>query len=167
MSDKEYLKTEIWKDKNWEIFGDSESKLIKKGYDVKIKDLKISDSMGTDYTTEIIENPYYNLVVVGWNLSKTDKKAVGDINALAINAAENFNIRTTFLTSNSAQDANKFSKEMNLMTEIFYADAVPLKSMVRSNPGLLLLKNGVVIDKWPSSALPSYNKLTDKYFSQN
>ena len=167
MSDKEYLKTEIWKDINWEIFGDSESKLIKKGYDVKIKDLKISDSMGTDYTTEIIENPYYNLVIVAYDLDKTNLKAIGDMNAIAMNAAEDFNIRTVLLTSASAEGAEQFSKENKLLMEIFYADAIPLKSMVRANPGLMLLKNGTVIDKWHFHSAPTYDELAKTYFERN
>ena len=148
MTDKEYLETEIWKDEDWEIIGEPESRLVKKGYDAKIKDLKITDSQGTDYTAELIENPYYNLIIVAYNLQDTDLKAIGDLNALAINAAENYNIRTVLLTSNSAQDAEAFSRKNKLVIEVFYADAVPLKSMVRANPGLLLLKNGVVVNKW-------------------
>lgn len=167
MTDKEYLKTEIWKDKNWEIFGDPVSKLVKKGYDVKIKDLKINDSMGTDYTTEIIENPYYNLVIVAYDLGKSNENAIGDMNAIAINAAEDFNIRTVLLTSASAVGAQKFGKENKLVMEIFYADAIPLKSMVRANPGLMLLKNGIVIDKWHFHSMPSYDELAKIYFEKN
>lgn len=167
MSDKEYLKTEIWKDKNWEIFGDAKSKLVKKGYDVKIKDLKISDSMGTDYTTEIIENPYYNLIIVAYDLGKTNLRAIGDMNALAMNAAEDFNIRTVLLTSASAEGAEKFSNENKLLMEVFYADAIPLKSMVRANPGLMLLKNGTVIDKWHFHSAPAYDQLAKTYFERN
>ena len=167
MTDKEYLKTEIWKDKNWEIFGDQQSKLIKKGYDVKIKDLKITDSQGTDYTAEIIENPYYNLVIVAYDLDKTDVEAVRDMNALAINAAEEFNIRTVLLTSASAEGAEKFGKDNKLVMEIFYADNIPLKSMVRANPGLMLLRNGTVINKWHYNSTPDYKLLADKYFAKN
>ena len=167
MSDKEYLKTEIWKDTNWEIFGDSESKLIKKGYDVKIKDLTISDSQGTDYTKEIIENPYYNLIIVAYDLDKTNKTAIGDLNAIAMNAAENYNIRTVLLTSASALGAEQFSKKNKLIMEIFYADAVPLKSMVRANPGLILLKNGTVVNKWHFHSMPNYNELAQTYFDKN
>lgn len=165
LTDKEYLSSGIWKDKNWEITGDPESKLISKGFEVKIKDLKITDSQGTDYNTEILENPYYNLVIVAYDLSKTDLIGIGNLNAIAINAAENFNIRTVFLTSNSVQDAEAFSKKNKLVMEIFYADAIPLKSMVRANPGVLLLKNGTVINKWHFRNLPDYEELTEKYFS--
>jgi uncharacterized membrane protein YphA (DoxX/SURF4 family) len=164
LTDKEYLSSGIWKDKNWEITGDPESKLISKGFEVKIKDLKITDSQGTDYNTEILENPYYNLVIVAYDLSKTDLIGIGNLNAIAINAAENFNIRTVFLTSNSVQDAEAFSKKNKLVMEIFYADAIPLKSMVRANPGILLLKNGTVINKWHFRNLPDYEELAEKYF---
>lgn len=167
MTDKEYLKTGIWKDTNWEIVGEPVNKLLKKGYEVKIKDLKITDSQGTDYNKEILENPYYNLIVVAYDLRKASKNGMGDLNALAINAAENFNIRTVLLTSNSAQSAEEFSNQNKLVMEIFYADGIPLKSMVRANPGLLLLKNGTVIDKWHFNNLPSYNELAAEYFQNN
>jgi uncharacterized membrane protein YphA (DoxX/SURF4 family) len=167
LTDKEYLSSEIWKDKNWEITGDPESKLISKGFEVKIKDLKITDSQGTDYNTELLENPYYNLVIVAYDLSKTDLAGIGNLNAIAINAAENFNIRTVFLTSASAQDAEIYSKKNKLVMEIFYADAIPLKSMVRANPGVLLMRNGVVVNKWHFHNLPSYDDLSSTYFSVN
>ncbi len=167
LTDKEYLSSGIWKDKSWLITGEPESKLIKKGFEVKIKDLKITDSQATDYNTEILENPYYNLLIVAYDLSKTDLNGIGNLNAIAINAAENFNIRTVFLTSNSAQDAEAFTKKNKLVMEIFYADAIPLKSMVRANPGVLLLKNGTVVNKWHFHNLPSYDELSAKYFSVN
>lgn len=167
LTDKEYLSSGIWKDKSWVITGEPESKLIEKGFDVKIKDLKITDSQGTDYNAEILENPYYNLVIVAYDLNKTDLVGIGDLNAIAMNAAENFNIRTVFLTANSPKDAEAFSEKNKLLMEIFYADAVPLKSMVRANPGVLLLKNGIVINKWHFHSLPDYNELAEKYFSVN
>jgi uncharacterized membrane protein YphA (DoxX/SURF4 family) len=167
LTDKEYLKTEIWKDQNWVIVGEPVSKLIKKGFDLKIKDLKITDSQGTDYNQEILENPYYNLVIVAYDLTKTDAAGIGNLNALAINAAENFNIRTVLLTSNSSNDAEIFSKKNKLVMEVFYADGIPLKSMVRANPGVLLLKSGTVINKWHFRNLPSYEDMAESYFSKN
>jgi len=166
MTDKEYLKTEIWKDANWEITGEPQNQLLKKGYEPKIRDLIIADSQGTDYTSEILENPYYNLIVVAYNLEKANVNGMGDINAIAVNAAENYNVRTVLLTSNTSESAEAYRKKHKLVMEIFNADAVPLKSMVRSNPGLLLLKNGVVINKWHFHTLPSYDELESRYLRQ-
>lgn len=166
MSDKDYLKTEIWKDTNWQIVGDPVQQLVKKGYEPKIKDLIISDAAGTNYTKELLENPYYNIIIVAYNLNDTNTEAIGKLNALTLDATEQFNIRTVLLTSNSAQDADAFSKRNKVLSEIFYADAVPLKSMVRANPGVLLLKNGVVINKWSYQAMPSFEKLKTAYFDK-
>ena len=164
MSDKEYMRTEIWKDANWEIQGEPGKRLISKGFEPKIKDLKINDSQGTDYTSELIENPYYNLVIVAYDLGRTNVRAIGDLNAIAMNAGENYNIRTVLLTSNSVESAEQFQQQHKLAMEIFYADAVPLKSMVRAYPALLLLKDGVVINKWHFHTRPSYEELEEKYF---
>jgi uncharacterized membrane protein YphA (DoxX/SURF4 family) len=166
INDKDYLKTEIWKDTTWKIVGEPIQKLVKKGYNVKIKDLIINDASGTDYTKEIIENPYYNLVFVAYDLKATNQNAIGDLNALALNVAQQYNLRSVLLTSNSAQDVESFAKGKKLFTEVFYVDAVPLKSMVRSNPGVLLLKNGVVINKWHYHNVPSFDKLSQKYFNK-
>ena len=166
MSDKAYLKTEIWKDDNWEIIGEPAKRLLKKGFEPKIKDLNITDASGTDYTKELIENPYYNLIFVAYDLHSTNEAAIGKLNALAINATQQFNIRTVLLTSNSAQDAQEFIKKNNLFSEVFYADAVPLKSMVRANPGVLLMKNGVVINKWHFHNVPTFDQLSRKYFDK-
>ncbi|MCX2576249.1 BT_3928 family protein [Pedobacter sandarakinus] len=166
MSDKAYLKTEIWKDENWEIIGEPTKRLVKKGFEPKIKDLNITDASGTDYTKEIIENPYYSLIIVAYDLKNTNKNAIGKLNAIAINATQQFNIRTVLLTANSAQDAEVFVKENNLFSEVFYADAVPLKSMVRANPGILLLKNGVVVNKWHNHNMPTFDQLSRKYFDK-
>lgn len=166
MSDKAYLKTEIWKDNNWEIVGEPSKRLVKKGFEPKIKDLSITDASGTDYTKELLENPYYSLIFVAYDLNNTDEKAIGKLNAIAINATQQFNIRTVLLTSNSAQDAEAFIKRNNLFSEVFYADAVPLKSMVRANPGVILLKNGVVINKWHNHNVPTFDQLSRKYFDK-
>jgi len=157
MSDKDYLKTNIWKDTNWQIVGDPESKLVKKGIAPKIIDLAIQDAQGNNYNKELLGNPYYNLVIVAYDLNKTNDEAINRINALAFNLVQTFNIRTILLTSASPKDAEAFSKRHRLVSEIYYADGVPLKSMVRSNPGILLLKNGTIINKWHYHSLPKYD----------
>ena len=166
MSDKEYLKTAIWKDTNWEIKGNPESRLVKKGFEPKIRDLAIQDAEGNAYNQELLNNPFYSLVIVAYNLNDTNGEAINRINALAMNLTQNFNTRTILLTSNSPESAQKFAKEHRLVSELFYADGVPLKTMVRANPGIILLKNGVVINKWHYHNMPKYDDLAKTYFSK-
>ncbi len=166
MNDKGYMKSNIWKDNNWQIVGDPESRLVKTGFTPKIRDLTIQDAQGNDYTKELLSNPFYNIIIVAYDLSKTDEDAINRLNALALNLSQGYNTRTVLLTSNSAQDAQAFSKQHHLLSEIFYADEVPLKTMVRANPGILLLKNGTVINKWHYHSIPKYDELVKKYFQQ-
>jgi len=58
MNDKEYIKSNIWKDNNWQVVGQPESHLIKKGFTPKIQDLTIYDSQHNDYTNELLANPF-------------------------------------------------------------------------------------------------------------
>lgn len=163
MGDKEYLKSGIWKDDNWEITGNPEQRLVKQGFEPKISDLKINDAQGTDYTKEIIENPFYNLIIVANELDDTNEEALRRLNATALDLAENYNIRSVLLTSNASQEAENMSKQLKLIFEVFYADGVPLKMMVRANPGILLLRNGTVINKWNYRDMPDYQSLVNRY----
>jgi len=165
--DKEYLRAEIWKDPSWEIVGDPETRLIKRGYQVPISDLIISDINGINHTNEIIENPDYNLIVVAYDINKTNLDGLRKLNDLAQSAAEDYRIRTVLLTASSMQAVEDATSDLELFSEVFFVDAIPLKSMVRSNPGLMLLKNGTVIKKWNFHVIPSAQKLADKYLTQN
>ncbi len=164
MSNTEYMSTKIWKDNNWEVKGTSDGRLIKEGFTPKIRDLTINDAQGTDYTKELLANPFYNLIIVAYNLDETDTAAMERLNALAINLQQNYNTRTVMLTSNSAESAGAFAKQHRLVFEIFYGDEVPLKSMVRANPGILLMKGGTVINKWHYHSIPNYDELSKQYF---
>jgi uncharacterized membrane protein YphA (DoxX/SURF4 family) len=166
MNDKDYLKTGIWKDNNWVVIGTPENKLVKKGYSPPIKDLSIQDAQGNNYTNELLSNPYNSLIVVAYDLDHTNVEAIGKLNAMAVNLIHDFNTRTILLTSNSAKDAEGFAKKNHLVMEIFYADEVPLKSMVRASPGVLLLKNGVILNKWHYHSVPKYEDLVKQYFQK-
>ncbi len=166
VTDKEYLSSGIWKDNNWEVVGNPESKLIKKGFSPKIQDLSIHDAQGNDYTQELLSNPFNNLIIVANDLNKTDTSAIIKINALAINLTRSFNTRTILLTSSTTATAEAFAKRYHLVSEVFYADGVPLKSMVRANPGVMLLKNGTVINKWHYHMVPGYDDIAKEYFQQ-
>ena len=163
MSDQAYLDEGIWQDEKWEIIGEPTSRLLKKGYTVPITDLMIMDEHGEDHTQNIITNPYYNLIIVAYDLEATNKAALAKINELVREAATMYNIRAVLLTSASSQAALTLSRELDLLAEVFYADAVPLKSMVRANPGVMLMQNGVIIDKWHHHTVPDFERLEEEY----
>jgi uncharacterized membrane protein YphA (DoxX/SURF4 family) len=166
MTDKEYLSSGIWKDTSWEIVGNPESRLVKKGFTPKIIDLAIQDAQRNDYNNELLSNPFYSLVIVAYDLKKTNSGAINRLNALAANLTQNFNTRTILLTAASPTEATAFAKKYRLVSEVFYADGVPLKSMVRANPGIMLLKNGTIVNKWHFHTMPDYEHLVKEYFGK-
>jgi uncharacterized membrane protein YphA (DoxX/SURF4 family) len=94
VTDKEYMSQKIWEDENWEIVGEPVTKLIKKGYQVAIPDLMITDNEGQDFTQEIVENPHYNFVVTSVDVTKfspTDFLALDKINQTIKSLSEEYN----------------------------------------------------------------------------
>ena len=164
MTNTDYMKTNIWKDNNWVVVGNPVNRLVKKGFTPKIQDLVINDAQGNNYTKDLLANPYYNLIIVAVNLNETDEDAINNLNATALNLAQSYNTRAILITSSPPKFAEAYSKEHKLMFELFYADEVPLKEMVRSNPGVLLMKNGTIINKWHYHNMPNADQLTKEYF---
>src|SRR5690606_12714924 len=169
VNDKVYMDQKIWEDERWEIVGEPETRLIKKGYQLPIPDLIISDAEGIDVTQEIVSTPYYNFIVVSTDVTKLDPidyLALDRINNTLREISNEENIRVILLTSSSSDNANYLNSQLDLVLEIFYADAVPLKSMVRSNPGVLLMRNGTVIKKWSKVTFPDKDKLIANYLKK-
>lgn len=168
VNDKVYMADKLWEDESWEIIGEPESRLVKKGYDIPIPDLLITNADGADHTQEIIANPYYNLVIVAKDLSATNIDAIQKINQTAIQLTKDYNgLRVVLLTASASKDAQYLSDKMQLIAEIFYADLIPLKSMVRANPGVLLLKGGNVVGKWHYNNFPDAKTIEDKFLSKD
>ncbi|MGJ1205843.1 BT_3928 family protein [Sphingobacterium lactis] len=169
VTDKEYMGQKLWEDENWEVVGEPKSKLVKKGFELKIPDLIITDMDGTDRTQEIIENPYYNFIVVSTDLKKMsplDLAALDRINSTIRDLSADYNLRAILATASSADEVNYLNDQMDLVLETFYVDAVPLKSMVRSNPGLVLMLNGTVVKKWSAYNFPSKHELINTYLDK-
>jgi uncharacterized membrane protein YphA (DoxX/SURF4 family) len=166
MTDKEYMDQKIWEDESWEIIGEPETVFVKKGYERPISDLIISDAEGNDITEQIVHNPYYNFIVVSVDVTKlspSDYLDFDKINQTIRDISNEENIGAILLTSSAANDVQYLDDQLDLILETFYADAVPLKSMVRSNPGVLLMHNGTVIKKWSKNSFPSKENLIHKY----
>ena len=168
VNDKVYMADKLWEDESWEIIGEPESKLIKKGYDIPIPDLLITDADGADHTQEIIANPYYNIIIVAKDLSSTNMNAIQKINQTVTQMTKDYNgLRVVLLTASASKDAQYLSDKMQLIAEIYYADLIPLKSMVRANPGVILLKGGNVMGKWHYNNFPDAKTIEDNFLSKD
>lgn len=127
-------------------------------------DLQIVDLEGNDVTDIIIRNPDYHFLLITWDLNKADKEALKEINDFAVKAeADGYTFSA--LTSSLPEEIDTISKELGLTYTFYQADDVTLKTMVRANPGLILMKDGVVLDKWSNHDFMDYGELKKEMIS--
>jgi len=144
---KEYLSPDypwndsIWK-AQWEFVGQrfDDSSVIKK------HELIIEDSLGNDYTRDLIENPGTQILIVSPDLEKAS--AEGMANALELAKEISDDVAVAVLTGSDFDFAGKYFSVRSTEVEVYFADDIELKVMVRSNPGIVVLKNGVVVNKY-------------------
>ncbi|MCK4749891.1 MAG: DoxX family protein [Bacteroidales bacterium] len=146
----------------WE-FETSESKLIKKGYEPPIHDFAVMDEYGNDQVEEILSDRGYSLIMISNDLPDANEealKAARDWSQLEI-LANDFSFYA--LTSTTSSEVETISAELELGYGFFAADEIMLKTIVRSNPGFLLLKNGAIMGKWGWRDFPSVEALLPEW----
>ena len=121
-----------------------ETKLIQKGYEPSIYDFSIEVN-GNNLTDEILSEEKL-LIYISYNLEKFPFKAIENMKFSA-EKAKNNGFKIIGLTASSVEDRNIFIKTNNLSFEFYTCDETALKTVVRSNPGAIVLKAGNVVDK--------------------
>ena len=112
-----------------------------------LHDLFITDEEGNNYTSSLIENPEYQYLMIAEDLDKSCLKKIEEIREF-IDVCNEKEISFALITSSLPETAKKFIQDNNLDTDFYLADDIALKSMIRANPGLVLLKDAKVINKW-------------------
>lgn len=138
--------------------------VLDEGIPAKITNLRIENDEGMDYTDTLLSNPNYSLMVVSYNLDKTAEAAFKDLNAIAA-GAEKAGVDFYAVSVNDGK-LEEFRHRNQTAYRFYHADETPLKTIIRSNPGLLLLKNGVVINKWHYRHFPTFEELNSTYFKK-
>lgn len=144
---------------------DRVDKVIREGDKPKIHDFKIVDASGTDFTDKFLENPDYSFMLVAYDLSKTDKSVQKKINAFVDECNKN-KVQFFGLTSTVAEETDLFRHENQSMFDYYFCDGTALKTIIRSNPGLVLLKNGTVINMWHANDFPLWQDVNAKYLKK-
>ena len=141
-------------DSTW-TFVRQDSRLIKKGYEPPIHDLEILNADYEDLTWDILESEEPVTLVVMYDLAKADKSQIAKVEALANNVELSLNDSELslnhfyILTGSGTDDIINFSLEYPALSDyICTCDPVTLKTIVRANPGVIVLQNGIVIDKY-------------------
>lgn len=145
-------------DSTWK-FIDSKTVQVKEGYIPPIHDFSIADrKTGKDLTDSVLRHKGYTFLLIAPYLERADDSNFGDIDQL-YEYAQTYNIPFYCLTASTAKAIQRWRDITGAEYPFCITDETTLKTIVRSNPGLLLLKDGTIINKWSHNQLPNGAKL--------
>jgi uncharacterized membrane protein YphA (DoxX/SURF4 family) len=116
----------------------------------KVTDYAVWNSEG-DHTQETFAGN--KLMIIIQNIEKTNTKGIEEINTI-VKSLKETNIDPIVLTSADEAAFEIFRHEQQLAVPYYFVDATVLKSMSRTNPGVILMQEGTILGKWASAALP-------------
>jgi len=133
-------------DSTW-VFVEQKSTLISKGDVPKIHDFSITDPVHGDITDYVLENEGKTYLAIMYDLNKTSKRGAQKVEEL-YQIAEKQGIMFYALSGSSQEEIESFRKETGVTFPFCTTDPVTLKTIVRANPGILLLQKGTIEGKW-------------------
>ncbi|WP_276132509.1 BT_3928 family protein [Polluticoccus soli] len=144
-----------WQDTTW-VFVDRKDKLVEKGNaEPKIRDYIITDYDGNDRTEQILTAPGYTWLLYIKDPGKARHDNFDRIRQLAQEANQQ-NIPFYVLISADKASAEQYQKEWHFENMQFLVlDVTVSKTALRSNPGLMLLEQGVIKGKWSFRDYPN------------
>lgn len=144
-------------DSSWQ-FVDSKTVQTKEGYVPPIHDFSIQKADGDDITDNVLTAKGYIFLLVSPHLEQADDSNFGDIDLLYEYCQER-KIPFYCLTASTKKDIDHWGDITGAEYPFCFTDETALKTIIRSNPGLLLLKDGTIIRKWSHNDLPSSSSL--------
>jgi uncharacterized membrane protein YphA (DoxX/SURF4 family) len=149
---------------NWNL-DTSYNKIKVKGFRPKISDFAVSDEAGNFITEQILTYPDYMLMVVSSGFEHTSKTGWESINAMQ-KAAEKDGMYTFALVGEGRDEIEKFRHNNQTAFPFFTGDYKVCLTIARTNPNVVLLKEGTVIAKWAWRDLPDYAAIKAEYFPE-
>lgn len=147
-------------DTSW-VFIDQKSVLIRRGYEPPIHDFILSTPEGDDLTDYVINNPEFTFIMIARHIEDTKPESLYRGIEAGKECIEN-GINFYLLTSSSEEDVKSLGNDFSYL----FGDDTMLKTIIRSNPGFVLLKDGVIRNKWSARDLPDtsqlYNYIVEK-----
>lgn len=120
-----------------------------------VADLCIMDTAtDEDITEELLTRPDTTLLFVAPDLATADQGCTGDINLLYEEASAK-GINVVFATGSDQKEMQQWTDHTGAEYPYYFADPTALRTIVRANPGLVLIINGRVAEKWSNWNMPT------------
>jgi len=151
-----------WKDTlNWKFVKMKDAVLIQKGYTPPIHDFRIETPNGEDIKDFFLYDEKHTFIAVAYRLQEANKEGIKKLVKLAAEAKSK-GLNFIMLTATSPDSFDAFKKENGVSFDIFNTDEITLKTTIRSNPGLLILKKGTILKKYHFNDIPKPEELSSQ-----
>ena len=148
---EEFLSDELVKrmeEPGWEQKWEWESSRVEDPNEIKADGFSMLDMDMNDHAKEFIGSPDYLMIVTIHHLDKVKDQGVEALKDVLVWADAN-GVQTVLLSSALPEDVQAFLYVNKLDSlDFYFADATAIETMLRSNPGFMLLKGGKVLGKW-------------------
>ena len=157
---KQEFTLDNYPDSTW-TFVETRTILKEKGYEPPIHDFSlISAEGGADITDSILTYKGYTFLLIAHRMEEAD-----DSNIDLINEIYDYSVEHGYgfyaLTSSPGDEIEFWREKTGAEYPFCQVDDITLKTIIRSNPGLLLIKDGTILNKWSDNRLPDEYVLTD------
>ena len=148
------------------IYNDAEGKPVVLGVDEAPEELEFADaeyvdeSSPDDIAPSVLADERYSFLMISLRLEDMETEHLAEFDSIARFAADN-NMGFYCMTSSNEAEITNFVNEHNPKYKFYNTDPITLKTIVRSNPGLLLIRKGTVLGKWHDGNLPKVETLKD------
>ena len=147
-----------WKDTiNWKFESMDPPLLLKKGFRPPIHDFSIQTIDQENVTDFYLQDSLFTFFAIAYDLEKSNYKKQNELNRLA-DWAKFKGYHFVGLTSTTGGTLDKYKREQLPAYEILFTDQVTLKTIIRANPGLILIRKGTIIGKWHFNDFPTPEK---------
>ena len=145
-------------DSTW-TFVDTRLVVKEKGYEPPIHDFSIiRQEDGEDITDMVLDDENYTLLLVAHQMELADDSSIDLINEL-YDYSLKYGYSFYCLTSSSDEDILRWQNSTGAEYPFCLMDNTTLRTMVRSNPGVILLQKGKVLNKWGVNEIPDEYQL--------
>ncbi len=154
-----------WDDPEWaEVweFRDQRREVVQEYQEAEIDAFYIEDEFGDDLTDFYITRPGYLFIVVAHDLYRTNTRAFEQRITPLAREAEQAGIPLIVLTGSSHDAIEQFRHSYQTPYPFYLSDDIELKTIIRSNPGLVLLKDGIINAKWAHRRIPSMDEIIEE-----
>ncbi len=151
--EKKEFTLDNYPDSTW-TFVDSKTRLVSEGYVPPIHDFSIQTmDGGEDITEQVLADEGYTFLLVAPHLEEASDANFGKIDQL-YEYAEDHGYPFYCLTASAKEAVERWKELTGAEYPFCVTDETTLKTVIRSNPGLLLIKEGTIIQKWSHNRLP-------------